>query len=296
MKKTNVLLASILCCAFNISLAADPVLVSRSDMTLTASDYEAALSVIPPEKRKQMDPTLKQVMIFLENVMVFRKLAQEGRELGLDKDPVTQKEMQQASDRALALRRLALFESSLKLPDFTAAAKERYETKKADYRLPEAVHAEHILVKAEGRSEEESKRRAEEVRAKTATAGADFKALVKEYSDDPSSKNNQGDLGFFEKAVSGKAGGMVKPFEDAAFALKTPGEISPLVKTQFGYHVIRLVEKRPARQKSFDEVKDGLMQELREKFINDAKAIHLSQIKNDKSIVVNEAAIEALRQ
>jgi peptidyl-prolyl cis-trans isomerase C len=279
-----------------LALAADdPVLVSRSDMTLTASDYEAALSVIPPEKRQQMSPTLKQVMIFLENVMVFRKLAQEGRELGLDKDLVTQKEMQQAADRALALRRLALFESSLKLPDFTAAAKERYETKAADYRVAEAVHAEHILIKTEGRSEEEAQRRAEEVRVKARLADADFKALVKEYSDDPSSKNNLGDLGFFERAVPGKAGGMVKPFEDAAFALKTPGDISPLVKTQFGYHVIRLVAQRPARQKPFDEVKEGLIRELREKFINDAKAVYLSQIKNDKSIVINEAAIGALR-
>ena len=296
MNKLNYLLAVIAFLGSHIALAADdPVLVSRSDMTLTASDYEAALSVIPPEKRKQMDPTLKQVMIFLENVMVFRKLAQEGRELGLDKDLVTQKEMQQAADRALALRRLALFESSLKLPDFTAAAKERYETKKSEYQIAEAVHAEHILVKTEGRSDEEAQRRAEEVRAKASAAGADFKALVKEYSDDPSSKSNQGNLGFFEKAVSGKPGGMVKPFEDAAFALKTPGDISPLVKTQFGYHVIRLVAQRPARQKSFDEVKEGLIRELREKFINDAKAIHLSQIKNDKSIVINEAAIGALR-
>jgi peptidyl-prolyl cis-trans isomerase C len=296
MNKLNYLLAIMAFLGSTSALAADdPVLVSRSDMTLTASDYEAALSVIPAEKRKQMDPTLKQVMIFLENVMVFRKLAQEGRELGLDKDLVTQKEMQQAADRALALRRLALFESSLKLPDFTAAAKERYETKKSEYQIAAAVHAEHILVKTEGRSEAEAQRRAEDVRAKASATGADFKALVKEYSDDPSSKSNQGDLGFFERAAPGKAGGMVKPFEDAAFALKIPGEISPLVKTQFGYHVIRLVAQRPARQKSFDEVKEGLIRELREKFINDAKAIHLSQIKNDKSIVINEAAIGALR-
>ncbi len=296
MKQLNGLLVSFLCFACSISFASDnSVLISRSDMTITDTDYEASLSVIPPEKRRNMNPSSKQVMIFLENVMLFRKLAQEGRELELDKDPVVRQEMIQAGDRVLAQRRLALFEASLKTPDFSTAAKERYVTKKADYLVPEAVHAEHILVSSNGRSDEEARRRAEEVRTKAA-AGADFKVLVKEYSDDPSSKNNLGDLGFFEKAVPGKPGGMVKPFEDAAFALKKPGEITPVIKTQFGYHVIRLVEKRPERQKSFDEVKDGLIQEMREKFINDAKAVHLSEIKNDKSIVVHEAAIEALRK
>jgi parvulin-like peptidyl-prolyl isomerase len=275
--------------------ADDSVLVSRRDMTITVSDYEASLSVIPPEKRKQMEPSLQQTMIFLENVMVFRKLAQEGRELGLDKDPVVRQEMQQAAERALAMRRLAHLEASLKMPDFSKKAQERYETKKADYLVPEAVRAEHILVKAEGRSEDEAQRRAEEVRVKV-VAGGDFKALVKAYSDDQSHESNQGDLGFFEKAVPGKSGGMVKPFEEAAFALKTPGEISPLVKSQFGYHVIRLIEQRPPRQKPFDEVKEGLIQEMRSKFVNDARAAYLSAIRNDKSIVIHEAAIAALRK
>ena len=271
----------------------DPVLVSRSDMTITRSDFEASLSVIPKEKRLQMDPSLKQNMIFLENVMIFRKLAQEGRELGLDKDPVVRQEMIQAADRALALRRLAQLEATVKTPDFLALAKERYATKKSNYRIPDAIHVEHILLRVEGRTDDEARQRAEEVRAK-AVAGSDFKALVKEYSDDSSQVSNQGDLGFFEKSVPGKPGVMVQPFEDAAFALKNPGEISPLVKTQFGYHVIRLVEKRPERQKPFDEVKEGLVKELRDKFINDAKAAYLAAIKNDKSIVIHEDAIEAM--
>jgi parvulin-like peptidyl-prolyl isomerase len=296
MNKSKLVLTFALVFFCRLAFAADDaVLISRSDMTLTASDYEASLAVIPSEKRKQMDPSLKQVMIFLENVMVFRKLAQEGRERGLDKDLVAQQEMRQAADRALAMRRLADFEASLKLPDFSKVAKEQYETKKSDYRVPASVHAEHILVTAKDRSKVEALQRAQEVRAK-AVAGADFKALVAEYSDDPSKTNNKGDLGFFEKAVPGKPGGMVKPFEDAAFALQTPGEMSAVVETEFGYHVIRLVEKRAEKQKPFEEVKDGLMQELRSKYITDAKAAHISAIKNDKSIVIHEAAIEALRK
>ncbi len=79
--------------------------------------------------------------------------------------------------------------------------------------------------------------------------GVPFENLVAEYSDDPSAANNKGDLGFFT------AGRMVKPFEEAAFALREAGDVSETVQTQFGYHVIRLVGKQGERMRSFDEVK-----------------------------------------
>jgi peptidyl-prolyl cis-trans isomerase C len=262
-------------------------LVSATGIELTRDDYEAAVSIIPKAKREQMSVTTKQVMIFLENVLVYRRLAEEARVLGLDKDPVIQREAQQAADRALGLRRLEALEAGLKLPDFTEAARERYVTHKADFTIAEAVRASHILVSAKGRSDDEARKRAEEARRK-AVAGSDFTALAKEYSDDPSKDTNAGDLGFFERKQ------MVKPFEDAAFALSKPGEISPLVKTPFGYHIIRFAEKRPERVKPFDEVKEGIVSELRDKFIADAKASHISAIKNDKSIVIHEDAIKAM--
>ncbi|HEV2799352.1 MAG TPA: peptidylprolyl isomerase [Pyrinomonadaceae bacterium] len=85
-------------------------------------------------------------------------------------------------------------------------------------------------------STDKSKAKAEEVLAKL-RAGGDFAALAKEHSGDPSNKDNGGDLGWFGRGV------MVKPFEDAAFALK-PGELSGIVETQFGYHIIKLDERR----------------------------------------------------
>lgn len=267
--------------------SANEALVTAKNLELTRDDYEAALSVVPKAKREQMLVSTKQVMIFLENVLIYRRLAEEARALGLDKDPVVQSEAKQAADRALGARRLEALEAGLKLPDFMAAARERYATHKAEFTIAEAAHVSHILVSEQGRTDDLARARAEEARRR-AVSGGDFAALVKEYSNDPSKEKNGGDLGFFERKQ------MVKPFEDAAFALTKPGEISPLVKTQFGYHIIRFIEKRPERLKPFDEVKDSLIQELREKFIADARATHISAIKNDKSIVINEAAIEAM--
>jgi parvulin-like peptidyl-prolyl isomerase len=271
----------------SVFAGASESLVTAQNLELTRDDYEAALSVVPKAKREQMSVSTKQVMIFLENVLVYRRLAEEARELGLDKDPVIQREAQQAADRALGTRRLEALEAGLKLPDFTAAARERYATHKAEFTIAEAAHVSHILVATKGRSDDEARVRAEEARRR-AVAGGDFVALVKEYSDDPSKEKNSGDMGFFERKQ------MVKPFEDVAFSLSKPGEISPLVKTQFGYHVIRFAEKRPERVKPFEEVKEGIVNELRDKFIAEARAAHISAIKNDKSIVIHEDAIETM--
>lgn len=262
-------------------------IVTRTDMALTLTDYEAATMFLPKEKRAMMQPSIKQIMAFLENVMVYRVLANEARAAGMDKDPVTRKEIEQAVDKLLALKRLEAFSAAVKRPDFTAAARENYEVNKAKYTIAEGVNAEHVLISQAGRSDAEALKRAEEVHKK-ALAGADFAALAMEYSDDQSKAQNKGSLGFFGR------GQMVKPFEEAAFALKKPGEISPVVKTQFGYHVVRLVEKRAATVQSFEEVKEKILREVEDKFVADARVAYISDIKNDKSIVIHEDVVDAL--
>lgn len=266
------------------------VLVSRKDMVLTKQDFEAALAVIPKAKRAQMSPSVKQAMIFLEALMVHRVLADEARALGIDKDPVTQKEVQQAVDRILSQKRLELLESSAKKPDFSAVAKERYEVKKSEYSNPETIRVSHVLVGLVGRTEQDALRLIQEVHQKAAV-GENFESLVKTYSDDPSKESNKGDLGFFDRKAK-----LVKPFLEAAFALGKPGEISPVVKTEYGYHIIRMNEKIPATPKPFDEIKAQIIAQLEEQYINDIRAAYISTIKNDKSIVVHEAAIEAMHK
>src|SRR5690606_16212637 len=114
----------------------------------------------------------------------------------------------------------------------------------------------HILIAInDERDEAAALKRAQEVLAK-AKAGEDFAELAKEYSDDPSAQSNNGDLGFFVRES------MVKPFADAAFALKKKGELSEPVKSQFGYHVIRFNERKAAKQLSFEEMKPRLMDEV----------------------------------
>ncbi|MGI6113707.1 MAG: peptidylprolyl isomerase [Mahellales bacterium] len=141
--------------------------------------------------------------------------------------------------------------------------KDYYEdNKEILFKEKETVKVRHILIGIDEEkynlTEEEKKGeydkikpRAEEVLAK-AKAGEDFAQLAKEYSDDPGSKELGGELEPFNEN-----GNLVQPFKDAAFALKV-GEISDLVKTDFGYHIIKLEEKTPERILSLEEVKERI--------------------------------------
>jgi len=263
-------------------------LVSWKNLTLDVLDFKAALQVVPKKDQQEFRRDLRRITSLLDSVQVQRSLAVEARSSGLDQDPVVQRELQHAQERILSRRQLEAFEASLKVPDLSAAAVERYEINKASYMVPESVRASHILVGNEKYSDEAAKARALAVFEK-ARSGANFTELVAEYSDDTSAKGNHGDLGFFTR------GKMVKEFEEAAFGLKNPDDISAPVKTRFGYHIIKLHELRPSRAQAFGDVRDRIVAELKAKWIADRRAEYLSGIRNDKTLKLNQPAIDALQ-
>lgn len=120
---------------------------------------------------------------------------------------------------------------------------------------PEQVHALHILLKTEGQDAAAVRKRAEAV-LKEARGGADFATLARKHSEDEASKGSGGDLNFFGR------GSMVKPFEDAAFSME-PGQISDLVQTDYGFHIIKLLEKRSAGQRPLAEVREQIAEQLK---------------------------------
>lgn len=136
-----------------------------------------------------------------------------------------------------------------------------YAAAQDNFRVPERVHARHILVSTQGKSDEEKKalkKKAEDLLAKV-KGGADFAQVARESSEDPGTKDNGGDLGFFGQ------GQMVYPeFDAAAFALK-PKEISNVVTTEAGYHIIQVLEKEPARLTPFEQVRAQLEQDVRDR-------------------------------
>ncbi len=139
-----------------------------------------------------------------------------------------------------------------------AEAKTFFDANPDKFKVQERVRASHILFKLE--SDADDKKKSEERKKllalkKRIEKGEDFATLAKENSQCPSSKQG-GDLNYFTK------GRMAKPFEDAAFSLKT-GQVSDVVETQFGYHLIKVVDHKDAGVMDFEDVKDKLIEELR---------------------------------
>ena len=122
------------------------------------------------------------------------------------------------------------------------------------YQTPEQVRASHILLETAGKNDADVKKRAEEI-LKQVKSGADFAELAKKVSEDKGSAPNGGDLDYFGR------GRMVPEFEQAAFSMQ-PGQISDLVKSQFGYHIIKVVDKKAGATRTLEEVRPQIQQQL----------------------------------
>jgi peptidyl-prolyl cis-trans isomerase D len=157
----------------------------------------------------------------------------------------------------------AKLEQAMTIPDADLHA--TYSASMDNFRIPERVKARHILIKADEKASAAEKKqalaKAEDI-LKQLKAGADFTQLAQKNSDDTSNAPKGGDLGFFVR------GQMVPEFDTAAFALK-PGQLSGIVTTKFGYHILRVDEREAARVKPFEEVKEQLATELKKQRVTE---------------------------
>jgi peptidyl-prolyl cis-trans isomerase D len=135
-----------------------------------------------------------------------------------------------------------------------------YNDNIGQYQTPEEVRASHILLETAGKNEADVRKRAEEI-LKQVKSGADFAELAKKVSEDKVSAANGGDLDYFRR------GRMVPEFETAAFSMQ-PGQMSDLVKSQFGFHIIKVVDKRAGSTRPLEEVRTQIQQQLQMEMAN----------------------------
>lgn len=262
-------------------------LVKWGQLKLTQADFEASLTKLPPDYREQLRGDIKRVTAHLENMLVLRSLADEARILKLDQEPLVAEQMQLEIDRLLAKIRIEQIKATLTLPDLLPAAQEYYKLNQKEFEIPESVQAAHVLIRLSKRTPDEAQELAESIRSK-ALAGASFEDLALEYSEEPNAKMTKGHLGSFTR------GKMVKEFEQAAFSMQKPGDVSEVVKTAFGFHVIKLLAKQPARTKTFAEVEKDLLEKQVDRYKTARLQEHLSAIKNNQAIQINKESLDAL--
>ncbi len=233
----------------------DKVVLTVGDVTLTAAQFEMLVEALPEQMRANIRGAGRKQ--FADNLVQVLALAQEGKRRGLDQTPAFKFQSKFQLDNYLAGVTFGQIGKEGKVSEEDARA--YYEQHKQEW---DSVAARHILIRFQGSpvpvrtgqkdlTEAEALAKAQDLR-KRIVAGEDFATLAKAESDDVSSGANGGDLGTF------RHGQMVGPFDAAAFAMK-PGEISEPVKTQFGYHIIK-VEKREA--KTFEEARPDIDRQL----------------------------------
>lgn len=272
----------------SLAFAASPVLLRGDGVEITAEEFENFAKVaVPPEQMSEFYKNEQRGRELLGEYYVMLKLAKEAEDNGLDKQVRIAEALRQGRVRLLAQERLNQVASEAKAPDYEMLAKEEYISSPEKYRTPERISVAHVLVAVNAkRTEADALARAKDV-LKKAQAGEDFRKLAEEYSDDPSAAKNKGDLGYFA------AGQMVKPFEEAAFAMTKPGQLSEPVKTQFGYHILRFEGRQPSKKLSFDEVKAELVEEQKARVVGEVKSAKIGEVRSDKNIVVDQKAVSA---
>jgi len=226
--------------AFSALAQSDTVVATVSGQSITEADVQMAVSELD-QQFAQLTPEQKRAAA-LSAIIEIRLMSEKAKASKLDQDENFKRKLAFLNERALHAQVIEK-EISPKVTD--EMLKARYDKEVAARPPAEEVRARHILVK----TEEEAK----EIIAKL-DGGADFEALAKEKSSDPGSGANGGDLGFFSK------GQMVPEFEAAAFALEPGAYTKTPVKSDFGFHVIKLEEKRTQPPVAFDEVKDQIRQ------------------------------------
>jgi len=260
---------------------------------LTVKDLKYELLAVPAEVRGRIQSDKAALTRFSAKVMQDRRVAEAARKAGLGDLP----EIRAAAERTLRDLLVSRYMSdevarmSAKAPDFRTLAKERFEANRSGFMRSEAVRVAHILIRVdvedEHVTEAEQRAKAESLLAKL-KAGADFAALAKEASEDKGSAGRGGEIpGWIERDKT------VPPFEKAAFALM-PGELSRVIRTRYGFHIIKLLEYRKAEPQTFTEVEEQLIAKARAEYQSERRNEIANKFAGTQPVEIDDATFEAI--
>jgi parvulin-like peptidyl-prolyl isomerase len=268
--------------------APSTVVAKQGDTIVTLADVDAFSQTIPKQDQPGFFNNPKRLESLISSLLLQKQLAAEARAAGYDKEPAAQPQIELAIDEVLAKIRMDRFKAALKLPDFSTLAEEEYAGNKEKYVVPGKLDVKHILIDTKKRSEDEAKALAETVDKEAKEHPDQFDALVEKYSDDPSKTANKGLM------TSAGSDRYVKEFSAAAKALKKPGEISPVIKTSYGFHVLKLVDRTADKQQSYADVREQIIAKLKSAYIDKAVSTHATEIRN-RPIDANQDLVASLR-
>lgn len=261
MKKFSVVLgcflAFVLFIATIVAAQEKDFIAKVGDQIITESDLDQIIGYLSTNRQAMIDqnPQVKESILrqYVQSIVI----SQLAKKDEYDKKPEVAQKLNFYSDSLLSNLYLEQ-QIGDKVTVSEEETKAYYDEHINEFTTPEMIKARHILVKVDPSAPEDEKKQAyqkAEGILKQVQDGEDFAKLATELSDDSHTQSKGGDLGFFSR------GKIVKPFEDVAFEMK-PGETSGIVETQFGYHIIRVEERKAETLHSYDSMKERIHQRL----------------------------------
>jgi len=270
---------------------ADEVLIQgpSPEVVVTAADLRAELAAAPDQARIQIVADRDALVKVINAIYQRKALVGAAKAAGLAQTPEVQAQVERARDLvyAAAVTQKEAKALNARIPDMTARAAELYQAQPERYQSPPQVRVRHLLLKADTADAASARRPEAEALLKQLREGADFAELAANASEDETTAAMGGELPAFGR------GQMVKPFEDAAFALAQPGDLSPVVASNFGLHLIRLEEIKPGRQADFNEVKAGIIAKLRHDWVVEAQETWRQEIVGPAKAKLDQSAVDA---
>lgn len=253
----------------------DCPLAKRGGVVVTVADFQARIAPLGEREKGILIGDGKQLEMMVDNLLLNRQLTRELEGKLDENDPVLAAQLLQARENVLAVAQLNRIRNERIPGDFEQLAREHYATTKSTLVKPREVKVRHLLVGLEGRSVSEAESMAKALASELATASDSvFANKVNELSDDPGKSVNGG---IYD--VSEHDSHYDPAFSSAALAMDKPGSMSQPVRTQFGFHLIRLLEVTPAGQMTFEEAKPQLIERVR----TDIRRRVVSEYRNELS-------------
>lgn len=265
----------------------DEPLASRGDVAVSHLEFDARMSVIPEKDRAPFLRDASRLERVLGELLIQKQLAADARAAGFDDEQLVRTRMELAATAELAKAWLEHYIDLQGDADYEGLAREQYLKDPSIYMTQPSIDVAHILVSTSERDAEAAEALANELRAQLEADPGAWDSLVMAHSEDPSVINNGGAF----KGV--KRGDMVKPFETAAFALE-PGQISDPVRTQYGFHIIRLDARHEPEQMDFESVKPRLVDQQRRAHRERVRLDYLNQLGSVETDMTEEGVLKML--
>ena len=275
--------------ADEITAPVDPaeIIAYRGEVYLTQKELDAAFTTISENNRLAFIRDGAKVDQVIASLLKRKALANDATKAGYDQSPLMPELVALAAQKELATNWLLQVVRNAPEADFEALAYEDYISNPDTYRTEEILDVSHILIGNQERSNMEAEQLAKLLITRLEQDPSIFRELVKEYSDDPAKVANGGRYPEMHR------GQMVAAFEQAAFALKEPGQISAPVQTDYGFHVIRLNARQGNTQLDYDAVKDQAVAAARRKYYENYQKTYLRNLLSDP-IVIPDGAVEIM--